>query len=804
MSRIINIQSAATFVPSSYDSVNSRVYGIAATSGVTNGLTEANSNTRVSFSSYTQAYSETNIYYNFDCSSIPQDATIDSVTCDFKAIISSNYFNTRIGQLCYGTTKRGSPVTVSNTSLTSSTINVQTITNGGTWTREELNDIKLLVQAIRGTSTNNFNISFFGATLTVNYSLNGTMYEIDASSETNLAEVEPLSQEVFQGGSGAVKIETDDIGSIVVEDNGTDVTNQLVIRQKETTGSQETVLGAYTLISGSFNGQGASYFQGIVGKGVDGSQTTSNYYSNGNGTIVHFTYNLSFPDVPSNASITRLYCQVNGHAESTSNNNEYMCVQLVLNNSGTTLSNEINFKSIGTSNSTQTLEATTLPTVSQLSNLKLYCKLGYYGGAINGATCYIEYTIPTEGNQFYYEYTIDDISADHTVVVSEQIIIPDEEDEEKTYYPVTISSVNAVTTPVKGTIRVESGANETILIYPADPKLTLALDNGVDISGDLISHAAAAPTYTVSTAAGASYGFELNNNNYYQSQNNGIDKSAAVCRVDFDLPVRCLVTIQYINYAEATYDFGVFGDVDTTLSNSYYAAGSDGAAITDSNYKLACNTSTYNTSSVQTITYEVPAGEHYIYIKYSKDDATSSNNDTLQFRISNIEELETSVSYYEYPLSGINQTHSLIFVFGDVQYYFIDSQTSSDCKLYPNGQMVALQGDDYRMTIVVKNPNDSVSVIDNNMDVTANLERKEVETVKDGVTSTTVNYIYRLSNIQTGHTIVVNTTVQGVVYRKEGGSWTIKKAYKKNSRGEWEEIINYRSLFSDGTVYISG
>lgn len=804
MSRIINIQSAATFVPSSYDSVNSSVYGIAATSGVTNGLTEANSNTRVSFSSNTQANSETNIYYNFDCSSIPQEATINSVTCDFKAIISSNYFNTRIGQLCYGTTKRGSPVTVSNTSLTSSTINVQTITNGGTWTREELNNIKLLVQAIRGTSTNNFNISFFGATLTVNYSLNGTMYEINSSSETNLADVEPSSQEVFQGGSGVVKIETDDIGNIMVTDNGSDVTNQLAVKQKETDGSQETVLGAYTLISGGFNGQGATYFQGLVGKGVNSTQTTSNYYSNGNGTITHFTYDLVFSDIPSNASITRLYCQVNAHAESTSNNNEYMCVQLVLNNSGTTLSNEINFKSVGTSNSTQELEATTLPSVSQLSNLKLYCRLGYYGGAINGATCYIEYTVPIEGNQFYYEYAIDDISADHTVVVSELIIIPDEEDEEKTYYPITVSSINAETTPRNGTIRLESGSNETILIYPSDPLLTLAIDNGVDVTNNLIVHTSHEPTYTVSTANGASYGFALNGNNYYQSQNNGVDKSAAVCKVDFNLPVRCLVTIQYINYAEATYDFGVFGNIDTTLSNSYYAAGSGGATITDSNYKLACNTSSYNTSSVQTITYEIPAGEHYIYIKYSKDDATSSNNDTLQFKISNIEKLETSIDYYEYPLSGINQSHSLIFVFGNVQYYFITSQTESDCKLYPNGQMVALQGDDYKMTIVVQRPTDMVSIVDNGVNVTASLEKKEVETVKEGVTSTTVNYIYRLSNVQTGHTIVVVSSSQNVIYRKEGGTWNIKKVYKKNARGEWEEIENYGGLFLEGNIYING
>jgi hypothetical protein len=72
---------------------------------------------------------------------------------------------------------------------------------------------------------------------------------------------------------------------------------------------------------------------------------------------------MSVTDNPTNATITRVYCEVNGHAESTSNNNEYMCAQLI---SGTTnLSKELNFKNIGTSNSTQTLECTTIPTISQ-------------------------------------------------------------------------------------------------------------------------------------------------------------------------------------------------------------------------------------------------------------------------------------------------------------------------------------------------------------------------------------------------------------------------------------------------------
>jgi len=175
--------------------------------------------------------------------------------------------------------------------------------------------------------------------------------------------------------------------------------------------SASTVLGAYDLVSGGFN-SGESYFSGLVGNGVDASQTTSNYYSSGSGTIAVFTYEMGFT-LPSNANITRVWCEVNGHAESTSNSSEYMCVQLI--SGSTDLSEEINFKEIGTSNTTVTLECETLPTVAQIADMKLQCRLGYYGGAINGATCYVEYDIGSGTVDHYiYTYIVD---GDATIAV---------------------------------------------------------------------------------------------------------------------------------------------------------------------------------------------------------------------------------------------------------------------------------------------------------------------------------------------------------------------------------------------------
>lgn len=199
--------------------------------------------------------------------------------------------------------------------------------------------------------------------------------------------------------------------AVTATKNGVDITNDLEAHYPG--GTDDRVLGTYTLVSGGFNGQGASYFQGLVGKGADASQTTSNYYSSGNNTIAVFTYDMSF-NLPSNAVIDRVWCEVNGHCENTSQSQEYMCAQLKSGN--TELSSELNFKNVGTSNSTQTIEATTIPTVAQLANMVLQCRLGYYGGAINGATAHVQYHIPGSTPDYYtYTYTVD---GDATIAVT--------------------------------------------------------------------------------------------------------------------------------------------------------------------------------------------------------------------------------------------------------------------------------------------------------------------------------------------------------------------------------------------------
>lgn len=270
-----------------------------------------------------------------------------------------------------------------------------------------------VVVPLSSTASNRPYVYVYGVEINVTYTL-GSPRTI-TSTLTGSGTINPSGATTYYDGTDyTITINpTNKTDTVTVTNNNTDVTNDLVTHyQTGPTTSDNRVLGTYALVSGSFNGSGASYFQGIVGKGYNGSTTTSNYYSGGSSTIAVFTYDMSFT-LPAGSVVTSLSVQVNGHAESTSQSNEYMCARLI--SGSTELSPELNFKSVGTSNSTQTITATVMPTVEQVANMKLQCRLGYYGGAINGATCYIEYAVPTSDIDYYtYTYTV---SGDATIAV---------------------------------------------------------------------------------------------------------------------------------------------------------------------------------------------------------------------------------------------------------------------------------------------------------------------------------------------------------------------------------------------------
>jgi len=388
---------------------------------------------------------------------------------------------------------------------------------------------------------------------------------------------------------------------------------------------QATATSYPTSYTTSGNISGTKY-RNAIGKGSDTSAVTGNDYCSSRNSYAHIYYAFDFSAIPDGSEIVSVECSVKGHAESTSSNGRRARCQLYVGTS-TAKGSYTDF----TSTSAQTISLTTGTwTLSEVRDMHLCFTIGYYGGLVNGATATVVYSY----NSTTWAITISN-STDVSVTVSDDN--PREGDD----------------------VEVRSGSIDGISIT----------DNGTDVTAQFTQRSETAESYSVVNVG--DYGFSLNSSTgYYVSQNEGISKTAALCRVDFHVPVAATITFTYINYAEQGYDFGVFGNIDVALSDDYYAAGSSGATITDSSYKRACNTSTYNTTSTQTLTYDMSAGDHSIWIKYSKDDASDSGNDTLQFKVAiTLDEPFTPGVYWGYDITNVTADHVIAVTKSGPNFY---------------------------------------------------------------------------------------------------------------------------------------
>lgn len=115
---------------------------------------------------------QTHVYWEFSLPTIPTDATIDSITCNYKARVSSSstsYIAQATIQLYSGTTAKGSSKSIRTTSTAASSLSSSQI---GTWTPAEINaGMRLRTWAQRGGSrtTSNYYIYFYGADIEIEY-----------------------------------------------------------------------------------------------------------------------------------------------------------------------------------------------------------------------------------------------------------------------------------------------------------------------------------------------------------------------------------------------------------------------------------------------------------------------------------------------------------------------------------------------------------------------------------------------------------------------------------------------------------
>ena len=134
-------------------------------------------------------------------------------------------------------------------------------------------------------------------------------------------------------------------------------------------------------------------------------------------------------------------------------------------------------------------------------------------------------------------------------------------------------------------------------------------------------------TWEVQAVDGAAHGFELNDNDYYESQCQKIANGYAICKVVFTGETERDITLRCISYGENNYDYGIISQVDKTLALSNTDDGATGSTNVLKNFKGLSSPNPVD------LTITIPAGEHFIYCKYRKDGGGDTGNDSLQFTV---------------------------------------------------------------------------------------------------------------------------------------------------------------------------
>lgn len=358
---------------------------------------------------------------------------------------------------------------------------------------------------------------------------------------------------------------------------------------------------------------------------------------------------FNFGSIPQDAVINSFTVKVKGYESGLSTSTSYAPR---LANGTSTISGTTASSNLGTSSKTITIPTGSL-TWSQIDG---------YGENFT----IVVYVRRSSKNTTGYAYIQGaEIEVNYTVPVYHSVTITN-----PTSATVTASDTN----PLEGT-DVEIRSNTL-------SGLTFT-DNGVNVTSQFTQRQDSGESYSVTNIT-TTYGFAVNNSGYYESNNKAHASSAAVCRVDFYVPVSATITFSLINYAEATYDYGLLSGIDTTLNTN-------ASADTTNVYWSGKNN---NSASVQTVTYTMSAGNHFIYVKYFKDQYTDSYNDSLQFKVAiTLNEPFTPTTYYGYDIINITADHAIVVSSGGITqmlYFKVNGSWVGATKAYKkvNGSWV--------------------------------------------------------------------------------------------------------------------
>lgn len=331
----------------------------------------------------------------FDFDQVPNAAVVSSFTVRLKAYESGVSTSTSYQPyLADGTSAiNGSctPITTSASVHTFTGISADWATISGYG-----NNFGIRINCRRASRNTAAYMYIYGAEIEVTYA-DPVYHDVTLTNSTS-ATVTVSDSRPLEGSD--VIVSADTISGLTITDNGTDVTSQFV------QGGTDTVTAypeSYTT-SGSISG---THYTQCIGQGVDGEGVSGNDYASSSGSNAHIDYSFDFSAIPSGAAIQSVSVRVKGHCESTSSGSEVATLQLY--SGSTAKGSEAEFTS--TSDQTITMTAGTW-TRDELQSAVLRFTIGYYGGAVSGCTWSVTYEL--DG----YIYTIENIRADHAIVVS--------------------------------------------------------------------------------------------------------------------------------------------------------------------------------------------------------------------------------------------------------------------------------------------------------------------------------------------------------------------------------------------------
>ena len=207
-----------TVIPNSYTNTGTYNFTVDTTnasrriSNAYNNADNTSASARLTLSSNRTAARTSTMYLEFDktsINSIPSDATINSVTANVRYYVNNTTYVSAVSiQLYTDTSAKGYAVTNRPTTSTKYSI------TPGSWTLNELKNVRLYISATHNTSTSSGYLYLYGADVTVNYTSSSPSGPTNIHVKSNGAWVTP-SKVMVKNNNAWVEAST-----ILVKDGG--------------------------------------------------------------------------------------------------------------------------------------------------------------------------------------------------------------------------------------------------------------------------------------------------------------------------------------------------------------------------------------------------------------------------------------------------------------------------------------------------------------------------------------------------------------------------------------------------------